>query len=279
MSIELGIEKVELVFENCETLVVPAWYIGEFCLKDIRTEIARQAMNHIGKMQTAYGVLIEISKLFDGTFRGFGEPDDVLTNFKRIEKWGDITSIAVYYERCFADEPEQFDSFFVDYNEPESEAGMLGARNEDQHVVYDKCGNLILYIGKDKDLKELADSLAERDPEEIEFTHEMYDIGAPFEPAHKFSEAFPKNDDKVWVANKDESEGAFAIWCQHAYDETMKQPLNAKSMAGGLAAQVKRSHYALLAALTWTGEEEVKEPYSWQKMRFDADPIIPIEEI
>lgn len=196
----LGIEKIELEFENCESLTIPAWWIADFCLSDLETQISRFACNCIQKFTFVNSVLIEIGKGFDGPFEGWGGSE--ISKLERISKYNDITHVTVFYERKYVDEPENFETFAVNYKE--AHEGALGSPNLYQKCSYDHLGNILITIGDDPELLLNHDEYVNR--KDTDFAYEMYDIGIPFEPAHKLKKAdgtfdYPEDEQVVYLEN------------------------------------------------------------------------------
>ena len=260
----LGIEKIKLTFENCETADIPGWMIGEFLVSDIATEISRLGINYIGKMQIANSIVIEISRLINTPFKGFGQYKEDYMLFDRIRDWNDITSIDIYYEREREDMPENFETYLVDYSERDDEIGMLGASNMNQNTYLDVCGNLILGIGKTDRVKELVDFLVARSDSEISFAHDVCSVGEPFYLAVRFSYRLPEDGMVIYVENKDEpDQGAHAKWNQNKYNELIADTSGVRSFAGSCLHKIN----SVFGALEWAdGEDAVDKPYTWRRV-------------
>lgn len=219
-----GIEQIVLTFENCEQMSIPGWMLGDFLLRDFEVEIARYGCNFIGKQHFVNQVLIEISKKFDTAYsEGYSNE---LTTFQRLNNWHDVAHIDIYYERRFSDDPPIMESYAVAYKEPEDEEGRLGADNVNQKVGFDKMGNLILMISEDGSIQEGFDDLVSREQDEIEFSHEMCDVGEPWTVPVKCTVGMPEDGTRVYVQDKD-GFGAFALYRDGEFEyegEPLKEP-------------------------------------------------------
>ena len=56
----MKIKEIVFTLENCDTITIPGQYIGDICLKDFKTELSRQALNSIDKMDICEHFFIEI---------------------------------------------------------------------------------------------------------------------------------------------------------------------------------------------------------------------------
>lgn len=177
-----GIEYIEFILENCETIRIPRKYIGYFMIDDIKNSFTRTALNAIGETIIAKNVLISIHKDANKnpceSFM-FGAPleDNNYPTFERLS-YNDITSICIHY--LWGEEK----SYYVDYDEANS--GLIDTINKNQYSV-EKYGDLYIHIcEKGKEEIEFPD-----DEDERNFMWEMWSI--PFQ-SHKDKEA--ENEEK-----------------------------------------------------------------------------------
>lgn len=150
-----SVEKIELVFENCETLIIPIKRIGHFIIDDIHKCIHRIAMNSISELNIADTIFIEI-------FNRKRNP-----NLYRISNYKDITQIWL----TFNDSSEE--CYYVDYKEPEGHEDDLGAPNINQSTYIQENGDILLTIAAGKtwhDFMSLDDRL---DKDDIRYS--LYD--------------------------------------------------------------------------------------------------------
>lgn len=197
---ELGIEKIVLVLENCEVIEIPGYWIADFFLDEIKEYVARIASNCIAKEKVANKVVISVGAGFNKVIDKIG--DEERTIFDRIKIFNDITQIEVYYERKYIDDEYEVDRFLVDYDEEHEDC--LGSPNVNQKTSIDDYGNLLITIGQD--FEERHQAFLTESKEEKDFRLNMCDVGIFFEPAHKVVKAdgtfdYPEDDYLVYVSN------------------------------------------------------------------------------
>lgn len=212
----LGIEKIVLVFENCEMMEIPGWYLTEFSIRDVKMHICRVACNAIEKYHVPESVLIGIAAEFDQLYgQEDGAFDDTeMSRFDRIRKWHDITSIDIFFEREYVDDKCEVMELRVPYDSEREDP--FGAENILQTVCHNEYGDLILAIGYDDVIRQEAERLAKEERDETVFHHDMYDIGEPFELKHRYvkpdgSKDYPEPQRPVWINNG---------WYSGTYDGT-----------------------------------------------------------
>ena len=142
------VEKIELVFENCESLVLPIKRIGKFIIDDIHKGINRSTVNSINEWDTADTVFMQIFNR------------NRTKKLYRICNFQDITAIYL----TFDDNDEK--CYYVDYDEPEELEGQIGAPNENQSTYITDKGDILLTIAKGKtwnDFMSLDEKLDKKD--------------------------------------------------------------------------------------------------------------------
>lgn len=208
MSKKLGIEKILIWFENCDTMEIPGWFITDFYIQKIETQIARRAINDIDKNVCAKEVLFTVASEYETSVEHATDDDatdsesrdtwDSCSPLQKIERFRNLVGIEVFYERDYVTDPVESESFCVDWKS----GGKWDLDNVRQHCYRNALGDLIVYVGKPSKLKRLAKKRAREKAERIKRIHEMYDIGVPFEPAHKFDEEHPEYPEigrRVWL--------------------------------------------------------------------------------
>lgn len=160
----LNITKINLTFENCETMDFSPEDFGTFLIADIKEEIHRVALNCIAKQKIAGTVAFEIFGEADTTYDSFGE-ESKDTKFARIIHWNDITAIDLTYDNGITEE------FFVDYKEKIE--GALGSPNVFQKTYVSGLGNLYIVIGKEKNVRDMFPEEETEDVEMISFRQKM----------------------------------------------------------------------------------------------------------
>jgi hypothetical protein len=164
-----GINKIELVLENCESLIIEGKYIGDFIIDNIKTTITRQGCNYIGKYQYCEDLALEISSIANTNYPvPWGGMSDC-TLFQRLSNHRDITSIKVYY-----DDIETPDVLYVEY-EAEVE-NRLGSNNIHQKSYISGLDNLYIVISKDKNISSYFNLYDINNKESMDFKYQMYDI-------------------------------------------------------------------------------------------------------
>ena len=161
------INKITIVFENCESITFPAKVFYQCYLGKISTEIQRIAINAIEKMtfadEIALGIFFpEAEKLCEKN-EMFEENVKV---FDRLTRYMDITYISLLYD----DETEE--TYFIPYEE---ESSRLGAPNFNQKYWVSDCGDLYIVIAKDKDICDFFDIDVCNDNERIEQIKNLYE--------------------------------------------------------------------------------------------------------
>lgn len=160
------INKVTIIFENCESITFPAEAFYQCYLGKINTEIHRMAINAIEKItfadEVALGIFFPEAEELCEKNAMFKENAEV---FDRLTRHMDITSISLLYN----DETEE--TYFVPYEE---ESSMLGVPNLNQKYWVSDCGDLYIVIAKDKDICDFFDIDSCNDKEYIESIKFLY---------------------------------------------------------------------------------------------------------
>ena len=162
------IKEIMFVFENCESIIIPANVIGELVIEDFTKNICRIACNAFFKMETCHTFAMEIFKEGNVEVNPFDVEEYKTTVFERITEYNDITSIEVVYK------DGTIEKYYVDYA---SEGTHDFEENLNQHSYISEAGNLYIVIAENKDIPDFFDKEAINDKEAIEFTKSMYDIG------------------------------------------------------------------------------------------------------
>ena len=138
-----NIEKVEFVFENCESFEIDAKYFGQFHVENIYSAINRIACNSIAKMQIANTIAFEIFSEGNIPYSPFGGQEQQ-NKFDRISAFSDITSIVLIYEDGSTEQ------YYVNYDDGGNYG--LGVENKNQKSYISTANNLYLIIQKDTDI-------------------------------------------------------------------------------------------------------------------------------
>lgn len=147
-----SIKKVEIVFENCESLIVPIERIGKFVIDDIHKHINRVALNSVEEHETSMTVFIEI----------FNRKRN--KKLYRISDYKDITQIYLIFD----DSSEA--CYFVNYEEPTGHENDLGAPNVNQTTYITDKGDILLTIANGKDWHNFMTLDEKLDKEDVRYT-------------------------------------------------------------------------------------------------------------
>ena len=159
------IKEIELVFENCESMVVPRNVIGQFDIEDIHVHIHRIASNAIAKYQVPNKIALEIFSEYNAEYQPFDMDIESWKDyrFNRITSCNDITPIGVIYE------DGSHDIFYTDFDGE--------CVNANQKSVVSTLGNLYIVIGKDMAIGDVFPDDYMDDEEEVKLRKDMFDIG------------------------------------------------------------------------------------------------------
>ena len=131
---------IEIIFENLDSIVIPARYFIDFQLDDIHTKVHRAAANAISKYSVVNFVIFELTAnaskdapTFTGDVHCINTGEGTL--FERLQG-RDITCLKLIY----ADKSEE--TFIVAWEEDE---GIL-YESRLQHVSIDSAGHLCVQI-------------------------------------------------------------------------------------------------------------------------------------
>lgn len=190
------VKYIEVIFENCESMIVKRHLLGVFRIAGIHDIIGRVASNSIQKYQAADEVVMEIlPKAAETEYHAFGMEKYKSTLMKRLSEFNDITHIDVHYEDGTQD------SFAVDYCE-ENES--LGAPNINQKTFLSLKKHLFIVIAAGKKVEDYFSQ------EEIS---QLEDMPAFYE-SEKFdwgTEGFPDYYRCVYVDTKDKPYPVLAV--------------------------------------------------------------------
>lgn len=173
----MKIKKIVFTLENCDTITIPGQYIGDICLKDFKTELSRQALNSIDKMDICEHFFIEIHKFANTSDYAFSEDsnsfkDDPYNKFDRLHKYHDITYITItlfdYKNKEYSYE------YFVPYLEERE--GVLGSPNIYQSSYISDLGHLYLLIDPELKIDDVLDYNSINDKVAMHFNFELLGI-------------------------------------------------------------------------------------------------------
>lgn len=163
------VKSIELVFENCEMMRFDRSDIGEFCVHNIFTDVARIASNSIRKYQSCESLILELRKDANQPHDFWGIPDDEPTNkFNRIMLCPDITQIDITYD----------DGSTENIILPWEDASENGCNSTLQTHCLTECGDLWIKIGNGETAQDMVASMGDEvnDPEYNSFKWEMYTL-------------------------------------------------------------------------------------------------------
>lgn len=150
--IENIVDKIDLVFENCDAMSFSEDEIKYLKLNNISFDIERITCNAIYKNYYVEDVLIALYKEADKEHYELDIEDYKTSKFKRIEQWPDITDIEIFYKdghkECYCVEWEDL--------EEDSQS------NSRQKIWKNNSGDLYVVISK-KPLEDFIDKEWEND--------------------------------------------------------------------------------------------------------------------
>lgn len=154
----MNIKKLELCFENCDSIIIDGQNIGNIQILDIEEKIFRSACNYISHIKTCKYFYVEFNHSANVIDYELGIPDkdNQYKIFDRIIKYKDIVSIIVTLIDKKTNNESQID-LYVDYQEKEEFKNIIGSSNINQSVYISKLGDLYLLITKDKDIFNVID--------------------------------------------------------------------------------------------------------------------------
>lgn len=93
------IEKIDIVFENCEVFTIKGKDINQLIIEDIHESISKIAINTIANQKIANSILLHISNDANEYVKeqGFQIHDEIPKGLMRIAEYNDITQICLYY--------------------------------------------------------------------------------------------------------------------------------------------------------------------------------------
>lgn len=176
-----NLKSIEFIFENCETMIIPAERIGDIFIGDLDTHIHRIACNCISKVTVAKEIFIEIFNM--------NSEDKTLKRFEI----SDIASIQLNYET--EGNIEDFDIYYVEYDEPQGQEGYVGAENINQQSYVSSLNNIYILISKNNKIETYIDKDKINDKEDVEFRYNILDAKeSPIDNSGLFSDYSTENE-------------------------------------------------------------------------------------
>lgn len=163
------IKELELTLENCEIVSIPGKYIGDFCVRDIRKEVSRCAVNAIIERDLCYDFFCDIHP--DANWGGA---------FDRLMQWPDITQIdfSLVTDDVWFGLEEENDGNSQKYHFTLAWGGDDSESNPRQKTVLSAPGWLFIGVN-DKSREEFVASLGDDidKGEYADFLSEWYEVG------------------------------------------------------------------------------------------------------
>jgi len=160
------IEKIEIILENCEMIIIEGKYIGDLSIEDIKYSIHRDACNSISEWLTCKELSMSINRnanLDTEEIWTLGLTDNKRDQFARINNHSDITSIYIY----FAD--NKVKHIYVPWNEDSDYF------NKYQKSHINNYGDLFILISKESELNDVFNLEEIEDKNNIDFIWSMYE--------------------------------------------------------------------------------------------------------
>lgn len=172
----MKLKYITFCFENCDRITIDGKYIGDFVVKDIKTEIRRITTNAIDRIDIADTFAIEIHKDANKERYQFGQidkPNWKQMTFDRLVKYSDITSIEFeLYDDCTTETEEEnvyteYYFYWVDWTSDSDEI------NDAQSNYVSKDGHLYIVISADKTIEDFFDKEDIDDSDYMDFHFDM----------------------------------------------------------------------------------------------------------
>lgn len=145
------VDKITLIFENCEEMKIPKHVIGHFLIDGLHESVSRIASNSISMMKQADTFAMEIMKKSDSIpYYPFERKDktDKMTMIGRISEYSNISAVELEYEDGTSD------YIYVDYDEGDC-MGVLGAPNVNQTSRISANGHLYVVVSSEESVDDL----------------------------------------------------------------------------------------------------------------------------
>ena len=143
------LKSVEIVLENCETILIDRKYIGEIECDNIKKSISRRACNSISVVNTCETFAIQINNKLseneDSTWIFGTLADEKRNPIERLISFNDITSICFK----FVDEEDESEQIYVNWG------GDSEYSNEYQKSYKNNFGDLFIVISKNKSIEDI----------------------------------------------------------------------------------------------------------------------------
>ena len=150
------VDRIEIIFENCDYITIPRKYIGRFSLYNIQRDISRVACNSISDEFYAETFLLEIHKDYKNeTYHPFEDENETKCPYDRLLEFSDISGINVIWYDGHTESIDVVWNFDNEYS------------NSYQDIYEAKTGNLYIVVSKE----DTVDSIFNKD--EIDLHDEM----------------------------------------------------------------------------------------------------------
>ncbi len=163
------VKSIELTFENCERIQFERADIGEFCVHNIYSDVARIASNSIRKYQSCESLILELRKEANKQHEFWHIPgENPVSKFDRIMAYPDITQIDITYD----------DGSTENIILPWEDVSENGCNSILQSHCLTACGDLWVKIGNGDTAKDIVEALGDdaNDPEYNTFKWDMYTL-------------------------------------------------------------------------------------------------------
>lgn len=175
------ISKLVLTLENCDQIEIDGKYIGNFCVKDIRMDVSRVAMNAVVENQVCHYFFCEIHK--DANKEEHDVNFGSRRPFDRLVRWQDITQIdfTLVTDDVWLGAEEATDANSKKYHfllEWEDRGDVYCENNPRQKSYVSEQGWFYIEVS-DRSTEEFREWLTDDvdGQDYCDFTSEMYDIG------------------------------------------------------------------------------------------------------
>jgi hypothetical protein len=187
----MKLKYITFCLENCDRITIDGKYIGDFVVKDIKTEIRRIATNAIDRIDIADTFAIEIHKDANKERYPFGQidkPNWKQMTFDRLVKYSDITSIEFELYDDYTDEMEEGAVYCTEcYDYWVVWTGDDDETNDAQSNYVSKDGHLYIVISADKTIEDFFDKEDIDDSDYIDFHFDMCDVGDAYGDPNRYN--------------------------------------------------------------------------------------------
>ncbi len=183
-----SVEKIEIVFENCDCLTFKIRDFYDFVIENVRPRVNRVGSNCIAKSNIA-DIYFHIFKGADKSYNEFGQEDWERSKFERIKNGCDITSVVLTYGDGTS---EEFYPVWID-KDPN------GCTNSCMEARITERGDLKVVITANRENSRLYERYLEDNEDDLDFCEDFFSD----EEEEETEEVEKKDPDQAYQENKE----------------------------------------------------------------------------